>query len=229
MGDLLSNFGNLISNNVYFALVISFLAGIVSSFSPCVLSTLPLIVGYVGEAGVKDKKTAFKYSLLFSIGLILTFTTLGIVFSVIGKFMNLSGKWWYIILGLILLLAGLKLIGVLGDGAEKSCKVPSKRRGFLGAFFLGIVGGALSSPCSTPVLAAILAFVAQKGNILVGVLMLLLYSMGHSLLILLAGTSVGLVEQLSISNKTRTLGRALKLILGIIVIFLGLYLLYLGF
>lgn len=229
MGDLLSNFGNLISNNVYFALVISFLAGIVASFSPCVLSTLPLIVGYVGEAGVKDKKTAFKYSLLFSIGLILTFTTLGIVFSVIGKFMNLSGKWWYIILGLILLLAGLKLIGVLGDGAEKSCKVPSKRRGFLGAFLLGIVGGALSSPCSTPVLAAILAFVAQKGNILVGVLMLLLYSMGHSLLILLAGTSVGLVEQLSISNKTRTLGRTLKLTLGIVVIFLGLYLLYLGF
>jgi len=229
MGDLLSNFGNLISNNIYFALGISFLAGIVSSFSPCVLSTLPLIVGYVGEAGVKDKKTAFKYSLFFSIGLIITFTTLGIIFSIIGQFMNLSGKWWYLILGLVMLLAGLRLTGVIGDGAEKSCKLPSKRRGFLGAFFLGIVGGALSSPCSTPVLAAILAFVAQKGNILIGIFMLLLYSMGHSLLILLAGTSVGLVEQLSASTKTRTFGMVLKLALGVLVIFLGLYLLYLGF
>jgi len=229
MGDLLSNFGNLISNNIYFALGISFLAGIVSSFSPCVLSTLPLIVGYVGEAGVKDKKTAFKYSLFFSIGLIITFTTLGIIFSIIGQFMNLSGKWWYLILGLVMLLAGLRLTGVIGDGAEKSCKLPSKRRGFLGAFFLGILGGALSSPCSTPVLAAILAFVAQKGNILIGIFMLLLYSMGHSLLILLAGTSVGLVEQLSASTKTRTFGMVLKLALGVLVIFLGLYLLYLGF
>ena len=229
MGDLLSNFGNLISNNIYFALGISFLAGIVSSFSPCVLSTLPLIVGYVGEAGVKDKKTAFKYSLFFSIGLIITFTTLGIIFSIIGQFMNLSGKWWYLILGLVMLLAGLRLTGVIGDGAEKSCKLPSKRRGFLGAFFLGIVGGALSSPCSTPVLAAILAFVAQKGNILIGIFMLLLYSMGHSLLILLAGTSVGLVEQLSASTKTRTFGMVLKLALGVLVMFLGLYLLYLGF
>lgn len=229
MGNLINNFSSLISNNAYLALIISFIAGIVASFSPCVLSTIPLVVGYVGEAGVKDKKTAFKYSLFFSIGVIVTFTTLGVIFAAIGQFMSLTGNWWYLILGVIMLLVGLQLIGVIGSNKSDMCKVPNRRRGFLGAFFLGILGGALSSPCSTPVLAAILAFVAQKGNIALGALMLLFYSIGHSLLVLLAGTSVGFVQQLSLSSKTTVVGKVLKIILGILVLILGLYLFYLGF
>lgn len=228
MGDLLNNFSNIISHNIWLALAMSFIAGIVASFSPCVLSTIPLVVGYVGEAGVKDRKTAFKYSLMFSIGVVVTFTTLGIIVAVIGKFINLTGKWWYLILGVIMLLVGLQLIGVIGDSRD-TCKVPNRRRGVLGAFFLGIIGGALSSPCATPVMAAILAYVAQQGNIVLGAAMLLLYSMGHSLLVLLAGTSVGFVQQLSMSNKTMFIGKILKIILGIIILMIGLYLLYFGF
>ncbi|MCY6355346.1 cytochrome c biogenesis CcdA family protein [Clostridium sp. ZS2-4] len=228
MGELLNNFSNLISNNVYIALAVSFLAGIVSSFSPCILSTLPLVIGYVGETGTKDKKTAFKYSLFFSIGVVVTFTALGVTFSLLGKFMNITGKWWYLVLGAIMLLVGLQLLGVIGSH-NKACKMPNRRRGFGGAFFLGILGGALSSPCSTPVLAAILAFVAQKGNVTLGALMLLLYSIGHSVLIIIAGTSVGLVQQLSMSNKTMAAGRILKIVLGVLVIIMGMYLLYLGF
>lgn len=228
MSELLNNFSNLISNNVYIALAVSFLAGIVSSFSPCILSTLPLVIGYVGEAGAKDKKTAFKYSLFFSIGVVVTFTALGVTFSLLGRFMNITGKWWYLVLGVIMLLVGLQLLGVIGNH-DKACKMPNRRKGFWGAFFLGILGGALSSPCSTPILAAILAFVAQKGNVTLGALMLLLYSIGHSVLIIIAGTSVGLVQQLSMSNKSMEAGRILKTVLGILVIIMGLYLLYLGF
>lgn len=228
MGELLSNFSNLISNNVYIALVVSFLAGIVSSFSPCILSTLPLVIGYVGESGAMDKKVAFKYSVFFSIGVVVTFTALGVTFSLIGKFMNITGKWWYLVLGVIMLLVGLQLLAVIGN-YDKACKIPNRRKGFWGAFFLGILGGALSSPCSTPVLAAILAFVAQKGNVILGALMLLLYSIGHSVLIIIAGTSVGLVQQLSMSNKSMEAGRILKIVLGILVIIMGLYSLYLGF
>ncbi len=228
MSEILNNFSNLISNNVYIALVVSFLAGIVSSFTPCILSTLPLIIGYVGESGARDKKVAFKYSVFFSIGVVVTFTALGVTFSLIGKFMNITGKWWYLLLGVVMLLVGLQLLGVIGNH-DKACKMPNRRKGFWGAFFLGILGGALSSPCSTPVLAAILAFVAQKGNVALGGLMLLLYSIGHLVLIIIAGTSVGLVQQLSMSNKTRAAGRILKIVLGILVIIMGLYLLYLGF
>lgn len=231
MEGLLNNFSDLMLNNVYLALGISFLAGLAASFSPCVLSTIPLIIGYVGETGVKDKKTAFKYSLFFSIGVVVTFTTVGVVFALIGKFMNITSKLWYIVLGVLMLILGLKLIGVIGDLGDSPniCRVPNKRKGALGAFFLGILGGVFSSPCGTPVLAAILAFVAQKGNVILGALMLLMYSIGHSLLVLLAGTSVGFIEQISASNKTRVFGQVFKLFLGALVILSGLYLLYLGF
>lgn len=228
MGELLRDFSSIISSNVYLALGLSFIAGIVSSFSPCVLSSIPLVVGYVGESGAKDKSTAFKYSLFFSIGVAMTFTIIGVIVASIGHFINLTGTWWYLILGAIMLFVGLRLLGVIGEGTS-SCKVPNKKRGLFGAFFLGILGGGLSSPCATPVMAAILAYVAQQGSIVIGALMLLLYSIGHSILILIVGTSVGFAQQLSTSSKTKTIGNIMKIILGIIALLIGLYLFYLGF
>lgn len=228
MENLIHNFSTFLSNNVWFALITAFLAGIVSSFSPCVLSTIPLIVGYVGGYAKKDKKLAYWYSFIFCLGIIITFTLLGVASALLGRLFTGAGRWWYIILGIIMLIVGLQLIGVIEFG-NNSCKVPNKRKGIAGAFFLGILGGVLSSPCSTPILAAILAYVASKGNILLGVLMLMLYSIGHCILIFMAGTSISLVEEISSSSKTIFIGKILKIILAIVIFVAGFYLLYLGF
>lgn len=228
MESLIHNFSIFLSNNIWFALITAFLAGIVSSFSPCVLSTIPLIVGYVGGYAKKDKKLAYWYSLIFCLGIIITFTLLGVASALLGRLFTGAGRWWYIILGIIMLIVGLQLIGVIEFG-NKSCKVPNRRKGIAGAFFLGILGGVLSSPCSTPILAAILAYVASKGNILLGILMLILYSIGHCILIFMAGTSIGLVEEISNSSKTIFIGKILKIILAIVIFLAGFYLLYLGF
>lgn len=228
MGNLINNFSTFLSNNLWLALITAFLAGVVSSFSPCVLSTIPLIVGYVGGYAKKDKKLAYRYSLIFCLGIIVTFTLLGIASALLGRLFTGAGSWWYIILGAIMLTVGLQLIGVIEFG-NNSCKMPNRRRGVVGAFFLGILGGVLSSPCSTPILAAILAFVASRGSILLGVIMLLLYSIGHCVLIFIAGSSIGLVEEISSSSKTIFIGKLLKILLAIIIFIAGFYLLYLGF
>ncbi|EYE88731.1 cytochrome C biogenesis protein [Fervidicella metallireducens AeB] len=227
MGEILNNFGNIISNNIWLALFMSLIAGVVSSFSPCVLSSIPLVIGYVGGYANKDKKLAFKYSLIFCLGLVITFTTFGALSAILGKLMTGTGKWWYIILGIIMLIVALQLLGVIEFG-NNFCKLPNRRKGLFGAFFLGILGGVLSSPCSTPVLVAILAFVAGKGNILLGIIMLLLYSIGHCTLILIAGTSISFIESINNSEKTRVIGKVLKTILAVAVIFLGFYLIYIG-
>lgn len=228
MSSLINNFSAFLSDNIWLAVITAFLAGIVSSFSPCVLSSIPLIVGYVGGYAGKDKKLAYRYSLIFCLGIIITFVLLGIASALLGKLFTGAGRWWYIILGAIMLLVGLQLMGVIELG-NNSCRVPNRRKGIAGAFFLGILGGILSSPCSTPILAAILAFVASKGNILLGVIMLFLYSLGHCILVFMAGTSVGLVENISNSDKTKRIGRILKLILALLIFIAGFYLLYLGF
>lgn len=228
MENLIDIFTQNLGNNPIFALFLAFFAGIISSFSPCVFSTIPLIIGYVERNDKKDKKTAFKYSLIFALGIITTFTLLGILSAYVGKYLNFSGKWWFLFLGVLMVLLSLNMMGVIGRKKTETCSIPKARKSLLGAFFLGILGGVLSSPCSTPVLAAILAFVAGKGNVLLGALMLLIYSIGHCVLIVLGGTSIGIIETLSTSSKYMKIGKILRIVFANLILLIGFYLLYMG-
>lgn len=228
MESILANFGQILSQNVWLAFVMALIAGLVSSFSPCVLSSVPLIIGYVGGYAGDNKKRAFKYSLFFCFGLAATFTALGAASALLGRLMTGTGKWWYIVLGIIMLVMAVQMLGLLNI-MPQACRVPNKRKGLLGAFVLGILGGVLSSPCATPVLAAILAFVAGQGNIALGVGLLAVYSVGHCALLLIAGTSVGFVQKLAASPKTEKWGRIIKIAFGILILMLSFYLFYIGF
>ena len=103
------------------------------------------------------------------------------------------------------------------------------RKGYIGALIAGILGGVFASPCSTPVLIALLAIVAGKGNIIWGILLLLIYSIGHGILAVVAGTSVGLIQKLTKSEKYGKLSTALKVVMGLIILTIGFYMFYLGF
>jgi len=103
------------------------------------------------------------------------------------------------------------------------------RKGYIGAFIAGILGGVFSSPCSTPVLIALLAIVAGKGNIIWGILLLLIYSIDHGILAVVTGTSVGLVQKLTKSEKYGKLSTILKIGMGLIILAVGFYMFYLGF
>lgn len=228
MESMFEQFGMLLSQNIWIAILVALIAGIISSFTPCSLSSVPLIIGYVGGYNGTDKKKPLIYSLIFSLGLAVTFTILGVLSATIGRFFIGIGNMWYIVLGAIMLLVGLQMIGIIKIGSN-SCNVPKKNKGLLGAFLLGILGGVFSSPCSTPVLIAILAFVAQKGNILLGGILLLMYSIGHCTLIIIAGTSVGLTQSFVNSDKTNKIANIIKYIFAVFIFILGFYLLFLGF
>lgn len=103
------------------------------------------------------------------------------------------------------------------------------KKGFAGAFIAGILGGGFSSPCSTPVLIALLAIVAGKGSIVWGILLLLLYSIGHGILAIIAGTSIGFVQKLSSSERYGKASTILKIVMGALILLIGFYMFYLGF
>lgn len=190
---MLGDFGQIIAQNTWWAFPVALFAGIVSSFSPCVLATIPLLVGYVAGCAGSDHKRAWWYSLCFCLGLVMTLTAMGAAAAALGKLLLLAGSWWFILLGMLMLLFGLEMLGIARLIA-RSCRLPGRQTGLGGAFLLGILGGALASPCATPVLAAILAFVASKADVLFGVALLTTYSIGHCFLILVAETSVGLAQ-----------------------------------
>jgi len=228
MDNLIEQFGTLLTQNIWVAILVALIAGILSSFTPCALSSIPLIIGYVGGYSENNKKKPLIYSLVFSLGLALTLTILGIVSATIGRMFIGIGNWWYLILGVIMLVVGLQMFGVIKIGSDV-CSVPKKSKGIIGAFLLGILGGVFSTPCSTPVLIAILAFVAEKGDILLGAILLLVYSIGHSILVIIAGTSVGFTQSFINSNKTSKIANILKYTFATLVILLALYMFYLGF
>lgn len=215
------------NSNLLIGILVSLLGGFLASFSPCSLSTIPMILGYVSQR--KDSKNNLKYSIFFAFGMIITFVALGVVFSLLGKRIMLYGKWFNLILGAILIGVTLNLFGVIGNKNEKACKIPNLKRNVLGAFFTGILGGFVSSPCTAPILIAILTFASVQGNLITGILYMLAYAIGSSLIIILAGTSIGFVEKLSANEKYAKAGKIFKIIFGILTLVLALYLLYEGF
>src|SRR5512139_3900325 len=171
-----------------------FLAGIVSSASPCVLATIPLVVGYVGGYADGDRKKAFLYSIAFILGLSLTFTAFGAAAGLLGTMFGMIGGWWYVALGAVAVLMGLQMVGLYQIRLPIHVEMKPKRRGIFGAFLLGLFFGIVSSPCATPVLVVILTLVASKGEVLYGTALLFVYAIGHCMLMLLAGTFTGFVE-----------------------------------
>ncbi len=101
-----------------------------------------------------------------------------------------------------------------------------KSKGLPGALLLGLLTGTVSSPCATPVLAVILAYVSTRGSLLYGGMLLFVYALGHCVLIFLAGLSVGLAEGLINSKGLRSLSLATRKISGLLLFVAGLYLGY---
>lgn len=229
MTAVLENLSELITKSGWLAPLIAFLAGIITSFTPCSLSSIPLIIGYVGGTGQRDAKKAFRLSVTFAAGAALTFTILGVAASLAGRLMGNSGSWWYIILGVLMIMMALQTWGLFEIIPSSYLISKNTRKGFFGAFIAGILGGIFSSPCSTPVLIALLAIVAGKGSILWGILLLLLYSIGHGILAVVAGTSIGFVQKLASSDKYGKASTVLKIVMGALILLIGFYMFYLGF
>ena len=228
METLLNHLSQSIAENPLLAYVGVFLGGILSSSSPCVLATIPLVIGYVGGYSEGDRRKAVLYSLTFILGLSLTFTVLGAIASVIGGLFGMVSRTWYFVVGGIAVVMGLHLIGLFEWNLPIPIHLQPKRRGILGAFLLGLFFGIISSPCATPVLALILTFVASKGEVAYGTSLLFVYALGHCALIFLAGTATGFVENFVKSKGISNVTAWGKRIGGSIVVFAGIYLIYLG-
>lgn len=229
MNELLESISALIKESTWLAPLLALIAGVLTSFTPCSLSTIPLVIGVVGGVGLKDTRKAFKLSLTFALGTAMTFTILGTMASIAGDLIGTSAKWWYIALGILMVMMALQTWDIFNFIPSTYLISKSTRKGYIGALIAGVLGGVFSSPCSTPVLIALLAIVAGKGSIVWGILLLLLYSIGHAILAVIAGTSIGFVKKLSSSDKYGRFSTVLKIVMGCIILLIAFYMFYLGF
>ena len=202
-----------------------FLWGIVSVlFSPCHLASIPLIVGYVaGQGKIIQGREAAKYAVAFSFGLFVTIAAIGVICSLLGRMLGDVGPYWTILVGVILLWVALDMLGVAKCSVSSGMLGRLKVKGLAGALLLGLAYGVLSGSCTFGFIAPILAIITIQEKILAGVILIVLFAVGHCLPIVAAGSSTALVQRWLENGTMRHGGVWFRKGAGGVIALLGLY------
>ena len=178
---------------------IIFLAGLVTSLTPCMLSMLPITVGYIGGYESEGRLQAAAQSSWFALGLATTLAILGIVATTIGKVYGQIGIGLPIVVSLVAIAMGLNLLEILplrfpslGATDWISQDLPRGLRSYL----IGLTFGLIASPCSTPVLATLLTWVATTQNLILGGGLLIAYAIGYVTPLVIAGTFTASIKKI---------------------------------
>jgi cytochrome c-type biogenesis protein len=227
--NLFTTLSHAVEGKSAVALSASFVWGILSVLlSPCHLSSIPLIVGFIDEQGRISARRAFSISALFSIGILVSIAAIAAITGAAGRMIGDVGRWGNYFVALVFFLVGLHLFDIIPMPWSGPGQVGMKRKGLLAAFVLGLVFGIALGPCTFAYMAPILtvAFQLAATSLAYGTLLLLLYGVGHCSVIVLAGTFTEVVQQYLDWNERSRGARIVKKICGALVILGGLYLLY---
>jgi len=178
-----------------------FAAGFLTSLTPCVYPVIPLIMGYVGGRTGGNRWKGFSLSLLFILGLAVVYSLLGVVAAATGSMMGVSfqNPWMVGIIAAIFIVMGASMAGLFtiqppAALAGKMGRGPKNQ--VLGAMVMGGISGIIAAPCVGPVLIAILSWISQTGNVFLGFWVTFVFSLGMSVIFLLAGTFSGAIASL---------------------------------
>ena len=229
MEEFAGRAGEYIHTNPWLAVVSVFLGGMITASNPCVLAMIPLMMSFV--AGRKEQAVgplkALGFSLAFVLGLSITFMALGVTAALTGSlYGEVSGVWNWIVAGICLAM-GLHLLGALPFTIPVPAGIQPRTRGVAGAFLLGLVFGVVSAPCAAPILIVLLTYLAtSSSSVAYGALLLLVYGLGHSVLILIAGTSMGAARKLVESRRLTRATDIMRRAAGALVVAVGAYFAY---
>lgn len=169
-------------------LFIAFLEGMITFISPCLLPMLPIYLSYFAGGGVRSTQKTLVSALGFITGFSLVFIAMGAVAGTIGGFLRQYQTAVNILSGLIVIVFGLNYLGVfqftLFHGSQKT--VQTSNMGFFSALLFGVVFSIGWTPCVGAFLGSALMLASQQGHVLVGMAMLLAYSLGLGIPFLLS-------------------------------------------
>ncbi len=227
MQELFTSLSHAVEGGPLLALTAALLWGVLSVvLSPCHLSSIPLIVGFISGQGRVSTGRAFGIASCFAVGILITIAAIGAVTAAVGRMMGDIGRWGNHFVAAIFFLVGLHLLGVIPAPWSSPGQVGVKSKGLAAAFLLGLIFGIALGPCTFAYMAPVLAVafkVAKTAWLYAGAL-LLIYGLGHCAVIVVAGTSTELVQRYLNWNEHSRGVAIVKGICGVLVILGGVYL-----
>lgn len=211
--------------SIYVLFGASFLGGLIASISPCSLSMLPLIIGYIGGYSKEKPLKTLMQMLVFVLGSAIVFAVIGGICAVTGK-VFIGNSYFALIVASVILIMGLRIIDVLDFDMPVIIKEIPKNKfnnDFLYPLVLGAVFALIGTPCSTPILASIMAFASISASIQNAVIMLFLFSIGQGLILVVAGF---LTSKLKTSEKFYKISENIMKVSGILLILVAVYIYY---
>ncbi len=214
METILRNLSNPVLGPIF-----AFLAGVFASASPCALGAMPLLLGHLAGTESRNKRPLIS----FVAGMVLALTLAGVVAGFLGRSISFSMPWVKIGAGVLIIGVGLFNLGILG-GRQCGAGVLTGS-----SFLTGALYGFSASPCGTPALIAILAMAAVAGGVLKSALLLLSYSFGQSLLLIVAAMAATRFRKALESERNLAVLNGIRVGGGILVIGFGAYVLLMAF
>jgi thiol:disulfide interchange protein DsbD len=206
--------------------VVVFWAGVLVSFTPCVYPVMPITASFIAGANAKGGRgSGFVLSLIYVLGMAISYCALAVFAVVTGKIFGQlqNTPLFYGIIGVLLVLFGLVMLDALRL-PYIGLQFKQDRPKTLGAVLLfGMTSGLIVGPCTAPVLATLLTYVASKQNLLYGISLLFVFSYGVGASLILVGTFSGLLARLP---KSGLWLERIKQLSGLILIAAGAYFLY---
>jgi cytochrome c-type biogenesis protein len=227
--NLIGNLNVYLQGSMLLAFLAAYVGGIVISFTPCTYPLIPITIGYIGARSSSSRLRGFLLSLFYVAGVAVTYSILGAIAALSGKLFGQiqTNPLTYFFMANLCILMGLAMLDVF------TIKIPipqklmkssgSLKAGFIGSFSLGAVSGIVIGPCTAPVLAVILGYVATQTNILLGISLLFIFSLGMGTLLIIVGTFTGLITALPRSGNWM---KKINFVLGLLLIGAGEYFLF---
>ena len=201
---MVENFINGLSAYLQESFLLSYLAvylgGVLVSFTPCVYPLVPVTIAFIGARGSGSRGRAFILSLIYVLGMAVTYTVLGALAALSGKLFGQiqSNPWTYFLIGNLCILMGLSMLDVFSLRIRTPSfvtRVQTRKRtaGMAGSFLVGAASGLVMGPCTAPALAVVLGYAATRQNVAFASSLMFVFALGMGTLLILIGTFAGLL------------------------------------
>ena len=189
-----THFQATISHVGIVSFLLAYLAGVMTSATPCIYPMIPITVGIIGAQKTENRWQGFVLSVVYVFGMALVYAVLGIIAASTGKLFGstATNPWVYFGVGNLCLFFAAWMMGWVNipQVGVFSALFKDKQKSILTVFLMGGISGLVAAPCTAPALAMLLTYVATTGSMIKGGLLLFIFAFGMGTLLIVLGTFV---------------------------------------